>query len=73
MKYPSKLYSVRESVVGKMTMLMEIIPEEGVGVEDFYYMTHKLMCIADFMDAVTCLYMIGAIDVTRENVLFKIC
>ncbi len=73
MKYPSKLYSVQESVVGKMTMLMEMLPEEGVGVEDFYYMTHKLMSIADFMDAVTCLYMINAIDVTRENVIFKIC
>ena len=73
MKYPSKLYSVQESVVGKMTMLMEMLPEEGVGVEDFYYMTHKLMSIADFMDAVTFLYMINAIDVTRENVIFKIC
>jgi len=54
-------------------MLMEMLPEEGVGVEDFYYMTHKMMSIADFMDAVTCLYMINAIDVTRENVIFKIC
>lgn len=73
MKYPSKLYSVQESVVGKMTVLMEMIPDEGVGVEDFYYMTHKLMSIVDFIDAMTCLYMISAIDVTKENVIFKIC
>lgn len=56
-----------------MTMLKEMIPDEGVGVEDFYYKTHKLMTIADFMDAMTCLYMIRAIDITSENVIYKIC
>ena len=73
MKYPSKLYSIHESVVGKMTMLLELIPEEGIGVEDFFYKTQRWMSIVDFMDAMTCLYMINSIDVTPENVIYKIC
>lgn len=73
MKYPSKLYSIQESVVGKMTTLMEMIPEEGIGVEDFFYKTQRWMEIEDFMDAMICLYMINSIELTRENVIYKIC
>lgn len=73
MKYPSKLYSIQESVVGKMTLLMEMIPNDGIGVEDFFYKTQRYMALEDFMDAMTCLYMIGSIDITRGNVVFKIC
>lgn len=73
MKYPSKLYSIQESVVGKMTMLLEMIPDEGIGVEDFFFKTQRWMEIEDFMDAMTCLYMVNSIEVTRENVIYKIC
>ena len=73
MKYPNKLYSVDESVVGKMVSLMDLIPADGVGIEDFYYIASRKMSISDFIDAMTCLYMIHSIGVTKDNIVFKIC
>lgn len=48
MKYPNKLYSVKESVVGKMMELAILIPENGIGVEDLYYQAHRGMSVSDF-------------------------
>jgi hypothetical protein len=73
MKYPNKLYSVRESVVGKMMELAVLIPENGIGVEDLYYQTHREMSVSDFLDALSCMYMIGSVEVSESNIVRKIC
>lgn len=73
MKYPNKLYSVGESFVGKMVILKELIPDEGIGIEDFFYKASHKMVIQDFIDALTSMYMIQSIDVTEENVIYRLC
>ena len=73
MKYPNKLYSVGESVVGKMVSLMDIIPADGVSIEDFFYMVSRKMSVSDFIDAMTCLYMIQSIGLTQDYIVYKIC
>ena len=71
MKYPNKLYSVGESVVGKMMTLMELIPKDGIGIEDLCNTASNKMLITDFMDALTCLYLIKSIEFTKENIVYK--
>lgn len=71
MKYPSKLYSVGESVVGKMAVLMELIPDEGIGIDDLFAKAIKKMDINDAIDALTCMYYISSIDLSKENIVYK--
>lgn len=73
MKYPNKLYSVGESFVGKMLILMEHIPEDGIGIEDFYYTVSRNISVQDFIDAPTCMYMLKSIRVTQENIIYRVC
>ena len=73
MKYPNKLYSVGESFVGKMVILKEHIPEEGIGIEDFYYTVSRKISVSDFIEALTCMYMVQSIRVTQEHVIYKVC
>jgi len=73
MKYPNKLYSVGESFVGKMLILMEHIPEDGIGIEDFYYTVSRNISVQDFIDALTCMYMLKSIRVTQENIIYRVC
>lgn len=71
MKYPSKLYSVGESVVGKMAMLIELIPDDGIGIDDLFAKAVKKMDINDFIDALTCMYYINTIELSKENIVYK--
>lgn len=73
MKYPNKLYSVKESVVGKMMELAILIPENGIGVEDLYYQAHRGMSVSDFLDALSCMYIIGSVEVSENNIVRKVC
>ena len=71
MKYPSKLYSVGESVVGKMVILMEMIPSDGIGIDDLFVRAAKKMDINDVIDAMTCMYYISSIELSKENIVYK--
>ncbi len=71
MKYPSKLYSVGESVVGKMAILMELIPNDGIGVDDLFAKAVKKMAVNDAIDALTCMYYINSIELSKENIVYK--
>lgn len=71
MKYPGKLYSVGESVVGKMAILMELIPNDGIGVDDLFVKAVKKMDINDAIDALTCMYYISLIELSKENIVYK--
>ena len=67
-KFPCKLYDVPESVVAKMTQLMGIIPDVGINVCELYRMSMNQVVLADFIDALVCLFSIGAIDLFDNNV-----
>lgn len=71
MKYPSKLYSVGESVVGKMAVLIELIPDDGIGIDDLFAKASKKMGINDVIDALTCMYYISSIVLSKENIVYK--
>lgn len=71
MKYPSKLYSVGESVVGKMAVLIELIPNDGIGIDDLFAKAVKKMDINDVIDALTCMYYISSIELSKENIVYK--
>ena len=73
MKYPNKLYSVGESFVGKMLILADMIPETGMGIENIFYTANHKMELSDFVDALTSMYMLKKIEITNDNVIYKVC
>lgn len=56
-----------------MMELAVLIPENGIGVEDLYYQVHRGMSVSDFLDALSCMYMIGSVEVSENNIVRKVC
>ena len=73
MKFPNKLYGVSESVIGKMTQLMEMIPEGGEDVLALSSKATKKMSVFDFIDALECMYAIGVIEFNQDHIIVKVC
>ena len=73
MKFPSKLYSVHESVIGKMTVVISKIPDNGIDVEELYINATKTIHTSDFIDALDCMYSIGVINISQDNIIYKLC
>ena len=71
MKFPSKLYGISESVIGKMTFLYGLIPDRGIRVEELYWAISKTMDVSDFIDALDCMYSIHTIDVIYSNIIIN--
>ncbi len=71
MKFPSKLYGVSESVLGKMAHVMELIPENGIELGVLYNRAVKEMTTSDFIDALECMYSISVIDINPNNIIIK--
>lgn len=71
MKFPSKLYTVEESVIYQMTRLMEIIPNEGIAINLLFREAKNIMVISDFIDALICMYTIESIKF-KDNMIFRI-
>ena len=73
MKFPNKLYGVSESVIGKMTQLIEMIPEGGTDVLELSLKATKKMSLSDFIDALDCMYAIRTIEIYQDHIIVKVC
>lgn len=73
MKFPNKLYGVSESVIGKMTQLMEMIPEGGTDVLELSLKATKKMSLSDFIDVLDCMYAIRTIEIYQDHIIVKVC
>lgn len=70
MKFPSKLYTVEESVIYQMTRLMELIPNEGIAINMLFREAKDKMVISDFIDALICMYATECIEF-KDNKIFR--
>lgn len=71
-KYPNKLYTVPESIIGIMFKMMEHIPAKGIYLDELKTsMSHIDM--VDFIDALTCLYAIRSIKCNSSYFIEKSC
>ena len=73
MKFPSKLYNVSESVIGKMPVVISMIPDYGIDIVELYSKATKTIHTSDFIDALDCMYSIGAIKINQNNIIYKLC
>lgn len=71
-KYPDKLYSVPESIIGIMLTVMEQIPGQGIMLKDLKSKLSDLD-VVDFVDALTCLFAISAIKCNSCYFIEKSC
>ena len=71
-KYPDKLYSVPESVVGIILQIIEMSPDKGILLNDLKELMSNVDT-NDFIDALTCLYAIQAIKYNSFYFIEKSC
>ncbi len=73
MKFPSKLYNVSESVIGKMSVVISMIPDNGIDLAELYQIASKTIHTSDFIDALDCMYSIATIYITPNHIIYKQC
>lgn len=66
-RMPNKLYDVQESTLWQMREICQEILNQGIAVRDLYGQIEKCP-VDDFVDAMTCLYAIGEIEIENQIV-----
>lgn len=74
MKFPSKIYTYKESVIYHMMILQRRVVQDGqVKLVDLYLEFKTIMSGSDIMDALLCLHVIGKIEFNEETKTINVC
>lgn len=72
MRYPSKIVSYKESIIGKMPVVLAALSICEMSVYDLYIKTHKgFSGIEEFIDTLDCLYALHKIEYDSEKEVIK--
>jgi hypothetical protein len=68
MKLPNKLFSYRESIISKFPIILNALEKERhLTIYELYInVINKFEDIAEFLEAVECLYLLGKIEYSYE-------
>ncbi|HEY9160995.1 MAG TPA: ABC-three component system middle component 7 [Desulfomonilia bacterium] len=68
MKLPNKLFSYRESIISKFPIILNALEQEKhLTIYELYInVINKFEDIAEFLEAVECLYALGKIEYSYE-------
>lgn len=66
-KYPNKLYSIKESVLFHMIQILRAIESDNLSIPEL--LTKSKLDIASFIDAMDCLYAIRYIEIDTNNII----
>lgn len=68
MKLPNKLFSYRKSIISKFPVILSALEQEkGLTIYELYInVINKFEDIAEFLEAVECLYALGKIEYSYE-------
>lgn len=69
-KFPNKLYSIKESVLFQMIQILQAQETGNMSVPELF--VKSKLDIASFIDAMDCLYTIRYIEIDADN-LIHIC
>jgi hypothetical protein len=64
MLVPSKVISFKESIIGKMTVILDCLTEDEINIKDLFYITQdKFEEIDEFIYSLDVLHLLDAIKV----------
>ena len=68
MKFPNKITPYKESIISKFPMILNLLEQRDYEVFSLYSELEKKMTIAEFINALDCLYALNKVTLT-EGVL----
>jgi len=67
MKFPNKVISYKESILSKLTVLLDFLNGKDMSLIELYYDTQKYFFdISEFIDAIDCLFMLNKIEYNED-------
>lgn len=69
MNYPNKFIPVPQSVIGNMLLLMEQIKGKEISLDILQNKLKYKMEIDDMIEALTCLYAIGRVEIKNHLII----
>ena len=71
MKFPSKVTTLRESVIYKMTVILEYLQDNPVEPDTLYHILRdQFKGTTEFIDSLDCLYMLQRIGLNEEGQIY---
>ena len=70
-KFPDKFNSLPSSIIGSMLEIIEMIPHNGIEINELSKKMSQKMDLDDIIDALTCLYAINLIERNDSKIYRK--
>lgn len=68
MKLPNKITSYKESIIGKLYPILNMLTSDDINVYTLYKETKNYFTTtAEFIEALDCLFALGAIALLKKN------
>lgn len=68
MRFPNKITSLNESVIGKGVIILNIISKQDLSIVDLYTKTKKTFPLfSDFIDTLDYLFAVNKIEMSKEG------
>ena len=66
--FPNKFIPASHSILSNMLKVMQTLPDNGITIDTLRIKLTRQMDIADIVDALTCLYAIGSIEIDNRQI-----
>lgn len=66
--FPNKFIPASHSILSNMLKVMQNLPDNGTTIDTLRIKLTRQMDIADIVDALTCLYAIGSIEIDNRQI-----
>lgn len=66
--FPNKFIPASHSILSNMLKVMQTLPDNGTTIDILRIKLTRQMDIADIVDALTCLYAIGSIEIDNRQI-----
>ena len=72
MKLPSKIISYNESIIGKFSIILDIVCLKEINIYDlFNYVKKRFNNIEEYLQALEVLYLLNKIDIYSDSEVIK--
>ena len=67
MKFPNKVISYEESILSKLTVILNVLSRKDESLTELYYDTQKYFIdMPEFIDAIECLFVLNKVDYNED-------
>lgn len=67
MKFPNKVISYEESILSKLTVILNVLSRKDESLIELYYDTQKYFIdMPEFIDTIECLFVLNKVDYNED-------